>query len=105
APEELNDMAKHFTFMRLALLLTLIASLTLVPFALAQEGEGETTTEESAAAAESEAQEVGGEEEGHAEVAAEEAAEAGSPLAALGINTGYLLAQIINFGLIALLLG
>ncbi|MDX2140611.1 MAG: F0F1 ATP synthase subunit B [Chloroflexota bacterium] len=66
----------------LLLLVTLLSALVFVPFAAAQEGEaaaeGETT-----------------------EVAAEPAA---NPLTPLGINVGFLIAQIVNFLLIFLLL-
>ncbi len=62
------------------LLLALVALLAFPVIALAQEGE--TSTEETTV---------------EGEVAAEEAV---SPLEPLGINAGYLLAQIINFGII-----
>lgn len=98
-------MTKQSSLRRLLLLLTLIASLTVIPFVAAQESttspEGDAVDTE-AAAAEAEAQEVGGEEETAAEGEAEAAV---SPLVPLGINTGFLLAQILNFLLIATLLG
>ncbi|MBE2267056.1 MAG: hypothetical protein IAE80_02410, partial [Anaerolinea sp.] len=58
--------------------------------------EGETTAEQaSEPAAEAEAQEVGGEEAGQEGVTEE--AEAVNPLTPLGINVGFLLAQMLNF--------
>lgn len=90
----------------LLVLLALVAALVFAPAMLAQDG---AATEEGAAvvgdaddavvAEESEASEVEGEAEG---VASEE--EAANPLNALGINTGFLLAQIINFLLLFFLL-
>jgi F-type H+-transporting ATPase subunit b len=73
------------------LLVLLVSALFVVPTMYAQEGEGE------GAATEGEAAVV----EGEGEAAAEEG---GNPLTPLGINTGFLIAQIINFLLIFLLL-
>jgi F-type H+-transporting ATPase subunit b len=64
------------------LLLALVSLLAFPVIAMAQEGE--TSTEETA----------------EGEAAAEGGEEAVSPLEPLGINAGYLLAQIINFGII-----
>ncbi len=90
--------------MRLFLLFVLVMSMSFTAItAFAQE---ETPAgEESGAAAESEAQEVGGDAEGEQAVEGEAAVEQDSnPLTPLGINTGFLLAQIVNFVLIFLLL-
>lgn len=65
----------------LMLALALVAALLMVPAVLAQE-EAEPAVE-----------------------AAQAEAPATSPLTPLGINAGYLIAQVINFGLIAVLLG
>ncbi len=65
------------------LLLALVGMLLLIPAALAQEATAVPAAEATAAAA----------------------APATSPLTPLGINSGYLLAQIINFLVIALILG
>ncbi len=80
---------KQQSLLRRLLLLVMLLALLLaaVAPAFAQEGEGEAAAEGEAPAA---------------EVAAEEGGE--SPLDALGINMGFLLAQIINFGLIFALL-
>ncbi|HLU12150.1 MAG TPA: F0F1 ATP synthase subunit B [Oceanobacillus sp.] len=92
-------MRKPSVYKGLLLLLVLIVSLAVIPAALAQEEPaGDTTTEEQSAAAESEAQEVEGEEPTVAEGEAEEPAT--NPLTPLGINAGFLVAQIINFLLI-----
>lgn len=103
-------MTMKLSWKRLIVLFALLASLTLVPAMLAQEGEptadpGANTVDdtneagaEGVAAEESEAEEVAGEEAGQV------ADEGGNPLNALGINVGFLLAQIINFVLIFLLL-
>lgn len=80
----------------------LLATMLVIPaFALAQEataepagGAGETTSE----AAQGE-----GEEEAHSEEGGAAAAEPG-PLTPLGINMGFLLAQIFNFVVVAVLL-
>jgi F-type H+-transporting ATPase subunit b len=82
-------MWKHFL-----LLLALLSLLLAVPVALAQDGEGEGEAVEEDAAEAGEAD--------HEEAVAEVST---SPLTPLGINLGFLLAQIINFGLIAVLLG
>lgn len=74
---------------QLLLLLMVVLMLAAVPFAMAQDEEGDdhgdTTTEVH--------------DEG-----AEEAAEEGGGISALGINGGFLIAQIINFAIIALAL-
>ncbi len=90
--------------MRLFLLFVLVMSMSFTAItAFAQEGT--PAGEESGAAAESEAQEVGGDAEGEQAVEGEAAVEQDSnPLTPLGINTGFLLAQIVNFVLIFLLL-
>lgn len=92
-------MAMKLSWKRLIVLLTLLASLVVVPALLAQEGEAtDAPAGETAAAA----------EDTHGEAAAGEEAvvaeEGGNPLNALGINVGFLLAQIINFLLIFLVL-
>lgn len=97
-------MAKHFK--ALLLLVVLVMGLTVVPFALAQEATTEPATSEEvqseAAIGEDHAEEAA--EDDHAEEAGAEGEEGGSPLNALGINTGFLLGQIVNFLIIALLL-
>ena len=101
-------MRKPSVFKGLLLLIVLLASLTVIPAALAQDTATAVPAEETGAeesslpAAESEAQEVGGDAEG--EVATTPAEEATNPLTPLGINTGFLIAQIINFLLIFALL-
>jgi F-type H+-transporting ATPase subunit b len=75
-------MRKMANIVRLLLLVTLIASLVLPVAAFAQEGGGENSEGEAAAA----------QTEG-----AEAAEPATSPLTPLGINQGFLVAQIINF--------
>jgi F-type H+-transporting ATPase subunit b len=95
-------MAKNFK--ALLLLVMLVLGLTVVPFALAQETATEPATSEEvqseAAIGEDHAEEgTAGEE------AAAEGEEGGNPLNALGINLGFLIGQIVNFGIIALLLG
>ena len=83
-------MSNKSWIVRLLLLALVLMSLVAAPLALAQEGGegGEAAAEEVAA-------------EGGEEAAAEEG---GSPLTPLGINVGFLLAQIVNFLLIFLLL-
>jgi F-type H+-transporting ATPase subunit b len=92
-------MGQHATLKRILLLVVLLLSLTIVPVALGQEAtavpSGETTVTEADHSAEAAA--VEGEEEAAAETAAEAST---NPLTPLGINTGFLLAQIINFLLI-----
>lgn len=75
-------MRKMANIVRLLLLVTLIASLVLPVAAFAQEGSGENSEGEAAAA----------QTEG-----AEAAEPAANPLTPLGINQGFLVAQIINF--------
>ncbi|MCS7072172.1 MAG: F0F1 ATP synthase subunit B [Anaerolinea sp.] len=84
---------KHWMRLLLAALLVLALSLTATAV-LAQEGGhgGET-----APAAETQGETA-------AEAAPAEAAPSTNPLVPLGINTGFLLAQIINFGIIFVLL-
>lgn len=84
---------KHWMRLLLAALLVLALSLTATAV-LAQEGGhgGET-----APAAEAQGETA-------AEAAPAEAAPSTNPLVPLGINTGFLLAQIINFGIIFVLL-
>lgn len=85
---------------RLLVLLLVLASLTMVSAVFAQDATQEVGDTSSAVVAEeSEASEV--QNEGAAEEHAEEAA---NPLNALGINTGFLLGQIINFLLLFLIL-
>jgi F-type H+-transporting ATPase subunit b len=83
-------MSNKSWIVRLLLLALVLMSLVAAPLALAQEGGegGEAAAEEVAA-------------EGGEAAAAEEG---GSPLTPLGINVGFLLAQIVNFLLIFLLL-
>lgn len=83
-------MRKHATFKRLALVILLLLSLTITVVALAQE---ETPAEETPAE-EVIAESEGAEPESEAEIVAEAST---NPLTPLGINTGYLLAQILNF--------
>ncbi len=87
-------MTHHFPLKRLFVLLAVIALLVFASAALAQEATpaaGGTTADHAA-------------ETTTATTTAAEAP-ATSPLVPLGINTGYLIAQIVNFLLIALLLG
>ena len=91
---------KRSTLLRLLMVVMLVASMAFTIAAYAQEetpaAEGETTAEQaSEPAAEAEAQEVGGEEAGQEGVTEE--AEAVNPLTPLGINMGFLLAQMLNF--------
>jgi F-type H+-transporting ATPase subunit b len=86
-------MTHHFPLKRLFVLLGVVALLVFASAALAQEatpaagaGEGATTAAAEATPAAAEAP-------------------ATSPLVPLGINTGYLIAQMVNFLIIALLLG
>ncbi len=82
-------MGKTSMWKRIFLLVVLVGAMAFsTAVAFAQEGEATPAAEGEVAA-----------EEG----AVEEAA-GGSPLTPLGINTGFLLAQIINFGIIFLLL-
>jgi F-type H+-transporting ATPase subunit b len=78
---------------RLFLLVLAVFFFAVAPIALAQEGEGEGDATEQA--------EAGGEE---AIAEGEAAAESSSGISALGINLGFLIAQIINFLLIMTLL-
>ena len=78
--------------LRFLLLILAIFSLAFAPVAFAQEGEGEGEA----------AEQVEGGEEAGAEGEGEE--EEGGGIAALGINTGFIIAQIINFLLIMALL-
>ncbi|MBI5669981.1 MAG: F0F1 ATP synthase subunit B [Chloroflexi bacterium] len=84
------------TFWKYVLLLVMAAAL-LIPTlaALAQEGEA---TAEPAAETQVEGEGAVGEEA--AAEGEEAAAEEGGGIAALGLNAGYLIAQIINFGII-----
>lgn len=85
-------MRRHKSIL-LLLLVLLLGAMVIVPMAYAQEGEGEGAAEGEAAVVEGEA------------AAEEAAAEAGgNPLTPLGINTGFLIAQIVNFLLIFFLL-
>jgi F-type H+-transporting ATPase subunit b len=85
-------MRKHLSLKGLFLVLTLLLGMAFASAVWAQEAEPTPVTE--AAAAEEEAEVAEGEAaEGEAEAAV-------SPLTPLGINTGFLIAQIINFGLI-----
>ncbi|MCK6580206.1 MAG: F0F1 ATP synthase subunit B [Anaerolineae bacterium] len=86
-------MQKRATLIRVILALALVLSLALSFTASAQEGAGEATAAE---AEHSEAAPAEG------EAAAAEAST--NPLVPLGINTGFLLAQIVNFLLIFVLL-
>ena len=106
-------MTMKSSWKRLFVLFALLASLVFVPAMLAQEGDPVDDTTDAAGegvvAEESEASEVAGEEDGHVDAgepasAVEAEAEAGNPLNALGINMGFLLAQIINFLIIFFLL-
>ena len=88
-------MKQQLTMTRLLLALVLVFSLSFTTAVFAQDGQGEGAAE---------AQEVGGEETGQVESSAEEAAEgeageeaATNPLTPLGINLGFLIAQIVNF--------
>jgi F-type H+-transporting ATPase subunit b len=83
-------MKKQSTMMRLLLVLALMLSLVAASVAFAQEGEA--AEGEAAAQVEGEAAEAA---EAVEEAVEEEAAT--NPLTPLGINTGFLLAQIINF--------
>lgn len=99
---------KRLTLLRLMLVVALMISMAFTLVAYAQEttpaAEGETTAEQEAVegVAEAEAQEVGGEEAG--QEGATEEAESTNPLVPLGINPGFLVAQLINFGLLFALL-
>jgi F-type H+-transporting ATPase subunit b len=105
-------MQKLSTLLRLLLLVVLMFSLTSAALAQETTPAGAEAETDNVAAEQSEEQEVGGDadtsqpealQEG--ETAAEAEAEpATNPLTPLGINTGFLLAQIINFLLIFLLL-
>ena len=96
-------MMKFSTLKRLLLVFALVTGMAFASVALAQEGDVTPAAEAEVEgaeqirepAAESEAQEVGGEEDGIEGVSEE--AEATNPLVPLGINTGFLLAQILNF--------
>jgi F-type H+-transporting ATPase subunit b len=79
--------------MRLFLLVLAVFFFAVAPVVLAQEGEGEGDATEQV--------EAGGEE---TVAEAEAAAESSSGISALGINLGFLIAQIINFLLIMTLL-
>lgn len=87
-------MHKTFTLKRLLLLAVMVWLVAVAAVAYAQEGEA--TAEPTA-------------EESHSEAApaaaeGEAAAESAGGIEALGLNAGYLLAQIINFGIIFLAL-
>ena len=87
-------MTMKSSWKRLFVLFVLLASLVMVPALLAQEGEATAVPVDAA-----------GEEDGHAAVVAEGGeVEQANPLNALGINMGFLLAQIINFLIIFFLL-
>lgn len=81
-------MRRWINLKTLALVLVVMMALAVPVAVMAQDDSG---SEDAAA------------EETHEEAAAEEESTGG--IAALGINLGFLIAQIINFGLIALLLG
>jgi F-type H+-transporting ATPase subunit b len=102
-------MVKQSFWTRLLALVAVCSLLLTFSVALAQEGAEETPAAEAEAAAEGEA---AAEESAEGEAAAEEGeageaeaeegeAAAVSPLAPLGINQGFLIAQIVNFLLIA----
>ena len=114
-------MGKQSLWKRFLLLVVLVGALALnavVAFAqdaeatpVTEASENESAVEEAAEEGGAAEQEAGTEEsaavEGEEDAAAEgeaEEAEAGSPLTPLGINTGFLLAQIVNFGIIFVLL-
>lgn len=88
-------MQKHWNFKRLLLLAVMAWMLVATGVAFAQEAtaaaEGETAAEETHS-------------EGAVDEAAAPAAEEGGGIAALGLNAGYLLAQLVNFGIIFLAL-
>ncbi|MBZ0283687.1 MAG: F0F1 ATP synthase subunit B [Anaerolineae bacterium] len=94
-------MHKTFTLKRLLLLAVMVWIVAIATVAYAQEGEA--TAEPTADAAHSEAAPAA---EGEAAVEGEAAAEgeSGGGIEALGLNAGYLLAQIVNFGIIFLAL-
>jgi F-type H+-transporting ATPase subunit b len=105
-------MQKLLTPLRLLLLLVLVFSLTSAALAQETTPAGAEAETDNVAAEQSEEQEAGGDadtsqpealQEGEAAAEAE-AEPATNPLTPLGINTGFLLAQIINFLLIFLLL-
>ncbi len=82
-------MGKTSLWKRVLLLVVLIGAMALsAAVAFAQEGEATPAAEGEVAAEEGAVAEAAG----------------GSPLTPLGINTGFLLAQIVNFGIIFLLL-
>jgi F-type H+-transporting ATPase subunit b len=87
-------MHKTWTIKRLLLLGVMAWMLVMAGVAFAQEAtaEGETAAEETQA------------EGAVGEAAEAEAAEEGGGIAALGLNAGYLLAQLVNFGIIFLAL-
>jgi F-type H+-transporting ATPase subunit b len=92
-------MGKQSLWKRLLLLVVLVAGLSLhAVVAFAQDNETPATEEAAQAGTEESAAAEGEAEEGEPEEAAT------SPLTPLGINTGFLLAQIVNFGIIFFLL-
>lgn len=97
-------MVKQSFWTRLLALVAICSLLLTFSVALAQEGAEETPAAEAEAVTEGEA---AAEESAEGEAAAEEGeaeegeAAAVSPLAPLGINQGFLIAQIVNFLLIA----
>ncbi len=85
---------KRSTLLRLMMVLALALSMAITVVAYAQEATPEPTTAEAAAG------------EGEAVVAEAAPVEASTnPLTPLGINVGFLLAQLLNFGLLFGLLG
>ena len=88
-------MGQHATIKRILLVVVLLLSLTAVAVAFGQEA---TAAPEGDHGAEAAAEADHGTEAATTEAAGEEPAT--NPLTPLGINTGFLLAQIINFLLI-----
>lgn len=106
-------MLKQLNLRRFLLLVALLSLLVFVPLSLAQEGEGEAETPaaeasgtegEATAGGEAAAEEAATEGEAAGEEEAAEEEVSVSPLVPLGINQGFLFAQIINFLIIAALL-
>ncbi|NDJ63140.1 MAG: F0F1 ATP synthase subunit B [Chloroflexi bacterium] len=99
-------MRKWMTLKQILLLLTLVVALVAVPVVAAQNGAGEdpTVAQEGGEAGEAAAQEGGAGEGAEGEGEAVTIDEGADPLASLGINAGFLLAQTINFLIIFLLL-
>jgi F-type H+-transporting ATPase subunit b len=85
-------MGKHLSTKRILLLVVLLLSLTFVSVALGQEVTAVPEADHSAEAVAAEGE--------HVEAEAVAAEPSTNPLTPLGINTGFLLAQIINFLLI-----